>query len=379
MPPVSKYGLLAMLLLAVFSALALWPGDGGGAERQAGQARKVIYAVATADLNVGYPFATLPKALGYYEDEGLDVNIVPGQSSAAVIQLLLSGRADIGVAVPDPVMVQIAEAKAPLVSVYPASRITGGGNAVREGSLVRTTSDLRGRKIGTPDYGSGGGISLRRSLASAGIGEDEVQLIATGYGTPSYEALQRGDVDASGMHGAGFARAVIAGYKFRLLPRTEEEIQRYGFNIYARKDYIEKHPEVIAAIGRATAKATVFLRANPAAAVHAFWDQYPERAPKNRNDKAAFNTDLMILKAQLADMAADVQPASFAWGSQDPAIYDRIQKGLLQFKLIERPIELDRYFTNRFVAAYNDFDRQAVIAQARAWPERTALAARTAP
>lgn len=379
MPPISKYGLLAMLFLAVTSAFLLWPSERAQGARKAGERIHVTYAVATADLNVGYPFATLPEALGYYRDEGLNVTVVPGQSSAAVIQLLLSGRADIGVAVPDPVMVQIAEANAPLISIYPASRITGGGNVVLQNSPLHTSADLRGRKIGTPDYGSGGGISLRRSLALAGIPEDEVQLIATGYGTPSYEALQRGDVDASGMHGAGFVRALIAGYKFRLLPRTDEEIQRYGFNIYARRDYVEKHPEVIAAIGRATAKATVFMQANPAAAVRAYWAQYPDRAPKNRNDPAAFKTDLVILKAQMADMQADDKLPGFAWGSQDPAIYDRIQKGLLQFKLIKKPVDVNRYFTNRFTDAYNDFDRQAVIAQALAWPGRSELAARTAP
>lgn len=378
MPAVSKYGLLTMFFMAIVSALLLWPTERAAGARKAGEPIHVTYAVATADLNVGYPFATLPAALGYYQDEGLDVQVVPGQSSAAVIQLLLSGRADIGVAVPDPVMVQIAQAGAPLVSVYPASRITGGGNAVLENSPLRTSADLRGRRIGTPDYGSGGGISLRRSLAIAGIPEKDVQLIATGYGTPSYEALQRGDVDASGMHGAGFVRALIAGYKFRLLPRTAEEIQRYGFNIYARTDYVEKHPEVIAAIGRATAKATVFMQANPAAAVRAYWAQYPDRAPKDRDDPAAFNTDLTIMKAQMADMEADNKLAGFAWGSQDPAIYDRIQKSLLQFKLIDRPVDVNRYFTNRFTDAYNDFDRQAVIAQARAWPGRKDLAARTA-
>ena len=39
---------------------------------------KVTYAVATRDLNVGYPFATLPLALGYFAEEGLEVEVVPG-------------------------------------------------------------------------------------------------------------------------------------------------------------------------------------------------------------------------------------------------------------------------------------------------------------
>ena len=80
--------------------------------------RKITYAVATADLNVGYPYATLPKALGYYQQEGLDVEIVPGQSSAAVAQLLLSGRADVGLAQPDPIVIQRVKLPSALPALF---------------------------------------------------------------------------------------------------------------------------------------------------------------------------------------------------------------------------------------------------------------------
>jgi NitT/TauT family transport system substrate-binding protein len=366
MPPRSKYGLLAMLLVSILAAIALWPRD---ASERPGVRRltHVTYAVATADLNVGYPFATLPAALGYFREEGLDVTVVPGQSTSAVIQLLLSGRADIGVAVPESVMGQRATTGAPLISVFTASRTNGGGMVVRADSPVHSIADLRGKRIGTPDYGSGAYFALRRSLISAGIAEDEITLIATGYGTPSYEAVQRGDVDATYIHGAGLARALIAGYKFRLLPRSEDEINRYSFNLYARTDYIAAHPQVIAAIGRATAKATVFLKTNPQAAVRIFWDQYPDRAPKNRDDPEAFRTDFAILEAQMKDLQTSL-PVDFTWGSHDPAIVARMQADMMRFGQIKKPLDVGDYFTNRFVPDYNRFDHGAIIRSAQTWP-----------
>ncbi len=118
--------------------------------------RKITYAVATADLNVGYPFATLAKGLGYYEQEGLDVDIVPGQSSATVAQLLLSGRADVGLAQPDPVMIQRANNRLPLLSFYAVCRRGTNRFVVNPDSPIHSVRDLKGKKVGVNDLGSGG-------------------------------------------------------------------------------------------------------------------------------------------------------------------------------------------------------------------------------
>ncbi len=152
-------------ILAASSAFAqaapLWAFDG--------PLRKITYAVATADLNVGYPYATLPKALGYYQQEGLDVAVVPGQSSASVAQLLLSGRADVGLAQPDPIVIQRIKLKIPLVSFYAVGRRATNRIVVNPDSPIQSVRDLKGKKVGVNDLGSGGVTYLRASLKEAGM------------------------------------------------------------------------------------------------------------------------------------------------------------------------------------------------------------------
>jgi len=335
--------------------------------RAQGPPKKITYAIATADLNIGYPFATLAKALGYFQQEGLDVDIVPGQSSAAVAQLLLSGRADVGLAQPDPVVIQRANNRIPLVSFYAVCRRGTNRFVVNPDSPIQSVRDLKGKKVGVNDLGSGGVTYLRARLKEAGMSPNDVQLMSVGYGTPFFEALKNHNVDAEVNFTGGIAREQNAGYAVRMLPATPDEMNQYSFNLFATQSFIDKNPVTIAEIGRATAKATVFLMTNPEAAVRIFWKQYPDRAPKNLNDPKALQTDLAIVKAEIHEMAADELPASFQWGSQDAATFAKIEASLGDAGQISKPVAPADFFTNAFTDKYNQFDRKAVINQAKNW------------
>jgi NitT/TauT family transport system substrate-binding protein len=329
--------------------------------------RKVTYAVATADLNVGYPYATLPKGLGYFEQEGLDVEIVPGQSSAATTQLLLSGRADVGLAQPDPVVIQRVNNRLPLVSFYAVCRRGTNRIVVNPDSPIQSVRDLEGKRVGVNDLGSGGVTYLRARLKEAGMSLGDVHLMSVGYGTPSFEALKNRAVDAEVSFTAGVARQRMAGYSVRVLPVSQDEMDQYSFNLFATESFIAKNPDVIAKIGRATAKATVFLMTNPEAAVHVFWKQYPDRAPKGGNDPKALANDLAIIQSQIHDMAADQLPVDFPWGSQQAAVLDKIEAYLADAGQISKLIAATDFFTNAFVDQYNQFDHQTIVNQARNW------------
>ena len=332
-----------------------------------GSPRKITYAVATADLNIGYPYATLPKGLGYFQQEGLDVDIVPGQSSAATAQLLLSGRADVGLAQPDPIVIQRVANRLPLTSFYAICRHGTNRFVVNPDSPIQSVYDLKGKKVGVNDLGSGGVTYLRARLKEAGMNLNDVQLMSVGYGTPSFEALKNKVVDVEVSFTGGIARQRMAGYPVRVLPVTQDEMNQYSFNLFATDSFIANHPDVIAKIGRATAKATVFLMTNPEAAVRIFWRQYPDRAPKDINDRKAFEKDLAIIQSQIHDMAADQLPVDFLWGSQEAAVVGKIEAYLADAGQISKPLAAADFFTNAFADQYNQFDHQSIVNQARNW------------
>src|SRR5690348_17145427 len=56
--------------------------------------QKVRLAVGTTVLNVGYPMLTLAVTLGYWKEEGYDVELLPVGASLQAIQQMVAGNAE---------------------------------------------------------------------------------------------------------------------------------------------------------------------------------------------------------------------------------------------------------------------------------------------
>jgi NitT/TauT family transport system substrate-binding protein len=328
---------------------------------------KVTLAIATKDLNIGYPFATLPLAMGWYKEEGLDVDVVLGNSSAGTIQLLMSGKANLGVLVPDTAIMSTINEKTPIKSLYPVSRLNGYDFIVKSDSKIQKVDDLKGKTIGQPDLGAGTVPYSHARYKEAGFKTEDVKEIAVGYGAQAFEALKNGTIDAYVTFTSGYANSVASGYNFHKLPLADWQTNMYNYNLYATTDYTGANSEIVKKIGRAFAKATVFLQANPEAAVRIFWDQYPERAPKDKNDPKALSADLEILKGQMFDMRIGELPVDFKWGSQTLDTWKFQQQYLFDNGLIKTQKDPSVFYDDSFKNAYTEFDVKAIVQQAKSW------------
>jgi NitT/TauT family transport system substrate-binding protein len=67
------------------------------------------------------------------------------------------------------------------------------------------------------------------------------------------------------------------------------------------------------------------------------------------------------------DMGADQLPIDFAWGSQQAAIFEKIEAYLVNAGQISSPIAPTDLFTNAYAAQYNQFDHSIIVNQARNW------------
>ncbi len=235
----------------------------------------------TAVIFVWVLVAAIPAALGdelrigtwktaqtiapfFYEkfmDAGVKVTIFPFTNPADMKMALTAGTLEMcGTTIPH--AIQAAARGEPLVVVASlcnkCSALVVGKHAD-----IRTTSDLRGKKIGYVP-GTMHEVLLRETLTRAGLNPSkEVTLTRVDFfdmGT----ALARGSIDAF-LSGEPFPSiAVVEGYgRILSYPYYDDSIGAINAGMLVRRETIEKNPNLVLRLITAHARATEYLKKNP--------------------------------------------------------------------------------------------------------------------
>ncbi len=200
---------------------------------------------------------------------------------------------------------------------------------VKKDGPITSEKDLKGKTIGYVP-GTMHEILLRETLIRNGISpEKDVKLIRVDFfdmGT----ALARGSIDAF-LSGEPFPTlAVKKGYgRILSYPYYGDSVGTINAGMIVSRTYLKKHPDQVAALVSAHARATTFLASHP--------DAWLERASE-------FGTPIDILKAAAANMelAWDMDAAYI---QQAKALGERMQA----LGMIDRQPDYDRLFDLTFV------------------------------
>lgn len=200
---------------------------------------------------------------GYYEEEGLKVNIRFPSNSNDAISLVAAGQADIGLYYQQDIIQARAKQNVPVKSI--GAVVQGPLNIVlslKEKNIV-TAEDLVGKTIGY----SGTELSealIRSIMNHVGADYSDVTMIDVGFDLMS--SMTTGNVDAT-----------IGCLVNHEVPQMEEEgfsvnwfdLDDYGVPTYyegvflANDDTIENDSETLRAFMRASAKGFADMKANP--------------------------------------------------------------------------------------------------------------------
>lgn len=140
---------------------------------------------------------TIAERLGYFRDEGLDVQIVDHAGGAPALQAVFSGQADVCAgAFEHTLSLQLRrQAFRAFVLLGRAPQIAFG---VSTHALprYREAADLRGRRIGVSAPGSSTNLVARMVLAQGSIASDGPTYVGVGVSAAAVEALRAGRIDA---------------------------------------------------------------------------------------------------------------------------------------------------------------------------------------
>ena len=199
------------------------------------------------------------QELGFYEEQGVEVELQIVDGTSSVIQQLASGQSDIGVGGP-PSALMIAQTEgADVLSFYQIDQENIFAVVVPESSDIESMEDLRGETIGISDFSGGEVPIVRAALATADLVEGEdVELLPVGDSPPTVaQALESGEIVAyaGGDQTTLGIRAI--GVEFRnILPDSFASIP--GNIAIVSRSYFEENTDVVTRFARAFTMGTYY-------------------------------------------------------------------------------------------------------------------------
>lgn len=329
---------------------------------------KLIYGNVTS-MTLSQAPMVAAKQLGYFKEEGLDVELMGFKGTGTLIPQMLAKRVDIGYPNPDTLIISrdAGKEKLPLKFFYNMTRSSGWEFAVLADSPVKSIADLNGKTIGVGAMSFGNGPITRAQFKELKV---DAALVPVGVGAAAFLALTDKRIDALNLFDSQHATLETQGTKIRRLEQLPRYEALFSNGFIAHEDMIRDKPEVLAGFGRAIAKATLFCETNREACVKLFWKEYPNDKPSGDGAKVLAD-GVKVFSARFDKMLAfpkDEKPRK--WGAYDNHIWKDFAEALYEGgQLSTKNVDVEACYTNALVPKFSEFDAAKVVAQAKSFKD----------
>jgi len=307
---------------------------------------------------------TVAKELGYFTEEGLDVELVAVGGSNEVAVAIASGVGDIGAASPGQAIIGMQPPQDLNVKYFFETNYRSIWTVtVLPDSPIRTIADLKGKRLGVAALGSAGMNFGQAIAAEAGLDKDrDITFISVGSGAQPIQALQSNAVDALVFSSNETAKFEANGFDIRYVDVGEGFASFPDVGLLAQREKLENDRDTLVGFSRAVAKGYLFTMENPEAAVKITWDQYPESLPRNMSEEDALRSGVIVNQRRMEIWSSTKVDKL---GEFVVADWERLIKYMTDQGLIKTDLPIERVLTNEFIDEINDFDQDAIKTQAK--------------
>ncbi len=303
-----------------------------------------------------FPFATpfysifVAESLGYYEAEGLQVNIEFADGSASVVQQVVANNVEFGLSDPGPIV--DAEALGEdLAVVFVLQNRLIYALVTPAGSPYTTIESLSGQTLGVSEATAGEVPFFESLLASEGIDpEADVEIIETGAGGTTAAAF---DSDRIVAYFSDYFNVIELGFEIEL---NEFDLGEFGLlngaSIVVQQSLIDEDPDLIVCLLRPIARAAEYTHADPRAGIDAIAASRPDQiSDPDGFDRLAVDESI---KRQLP-----YEDSGNMLGWNRPASWEAYIDLLASRGTLGGDFDPESVYTNEFIDVINDFDKQA--------------------
>ncbi|NWO14771.1 ABC transporter substrate-binding protein [Virgibacillus sp.] len=329
-----KKFIMLNLLIVLLTACNANDSEQGKEEKSADKARKEVSVVLDWTPNTNHTGLYVAKEKGYFEEQGLDVDIkMPGEAGAD--QLVASGKADFGVSYQE----GITEARVqdiPIVSIAAVIQHNTSGFASPKEKDITEPKDFEGKTYG------GWGAPLEKAVISSLMKQDDADVekvdIVNMGDTDFFTAVER-DIDFAWIfYGWTGIEAELRNEEINMVYLTDytEKLDYYTPVLATNETMIEEDPDTIKQFLAAVTKGYELAIENPDEAAEILIQAEPD-------------LDADLVKASQKWLADKYQDDAARWGEQKLEVWENYSTWMYDNDLLDKPLDSEKAFTNEFL------------------------------
>lgn len=320
-----------IVMVAAFTLV----GCSGNAKEEASKKKgEKVSVVLDWTPNTNHTGLYVAKEKGYFEEQGLDVEIIlPGEAGAE--QLVGAGKTEFAVSYQENIT-HARTQNVPIVSIAAVIQHNTSGFAAPINKNIQSPKDFEGKR-----YGGLGSPVTKAVLGSIMEKEksdvNKVNFIDTG-GTDFFTSVKR-DIDFAWIFYAWTGiEAELRGEKLSMMYLTDysEKLDYYTPVLATSEKMIEDNPQTVEAFVHAVSKGYEFAIQNPSEAAEILLKAEPD-------------LDEELVKKSQEWLASKYQDDAERWGEQKLEVWKNYGEWMKENKLFEGEFDPVKAFTNEFL------------------------------
>lgn len=321
-----------------------------GGKKETGDSAAPAGAAAPGPVHVKLQLKWVPQAQfagyfvakdkGYYKDEGLDVEIVPGGPDIVPEQQVAGGAADIGV---DWVASLLAhqEQGLPLVEIAQVYQNSGLVLISKKKTGINSSADLAGKRVG--NWMGGNEFEVLALFDKYKLDPNKgLKFVKQGF---TMDQFLSGELDAASAMTYNEYQVVleqgIPASELSVIDMNKEGVAMLEDNLFANKDWLSKNKETAVKFVRASLKGWKDAVSDQKSAVESVM-KVVEKGSTSQEHQVKM----------MEEVAKLVAPSGFDMsklGRIEDAKFKQTADIALQFGVIKKPADLKTAYTNEIV------------------------------
>lgn len=336
--------------LAAMGMLTFAACGGAASDGEAGAGSELLFLFPTGSVIQYHPWY-IAEEMGWFDEEGVSVDLQVGDGSSGIIQQVLAGNADAALPAPSAFMTAV-DGGQDLRWIYQYQYSNIFSLATPEASGIDDPAGLEGGAVGVSDL-SGGEVPLIRAvLRGAGLEEGtDVQILEVGEGSAlAVENLNNGRVQAYSSNLFDVATIEANGLPMQnILP---EDVQSFPANgVVTTGESLDENGEALTSMLRAVVRAVEWSMENPEEAQEMAAEIAPEEFEDPAIADAAWEA-AVSLKTPPAELEGELlgTPLRSGWD----LYHEFLQQGTEEEGAVSGDVDLDTVLDTSLLAAANE-------------------------